>query len=184
MEISGRHFNQKEVNRIFSHIPSKTLRWWAIRSLYGWANEVADGRGIHREYELVNLYQIGIVEELASLNIPTLDMQIIMNQHFHYGLGMDAPNYLIPTELMVDRWPSANVDDQMKKMLVIAKRHAGFWVQGGTDRKKDRLVVGWRSFLVPQNKATVAGLGKEDVVTLIFIDLQVIKRNVDSWVSY
>lgn len=204
MKFTNKLFTQKEVNKIFSHIPSKTLRWWGMKGLYGWAKETPDGRGIHREYDLGNLYQIGIVEELSSLNIRTLEMQVFMNQHFHYGLGMNAPTFLIPSALMRDEWPSANVAEQMDKILAIAKRHAGFWAEGGPDRKKGQLVIAWMSFLLPREETTVAGFGEDicrsfkfpgeeaaiagfnekDVVTLIFIDLQVIKKNVDYWIDY
>lgn len=83
-------FTQKEVNKIFNHIPSKTLRWWGMRDLYGWANQINDGRGIHREYELDHLYQIGIVEELSSLNIPVEAINRIMRKHFLYGMVMQS----------------------------------------------------------------------------------------------
>jgi hypothetical protein len=194
-------FTQKEVNKIFSHIPVKTIRWWGMKGLYGWVNETADGRGIHREFDLGNLYQIGIVEELSSLNIHTLNLQVFMNQHFHYGLGMDLPTYMIPSQLMSDEWPSANVVDQMDKILALAKQHSGFWVRGSGE--KERLITGWQSFLLPREKTTVAasgedicrsfrfpgeeayiaGFDEEKVVTMIFIDLQIIKKNVDDWIK-
>jgi hypothetical protein len=204
MESTNKLFTQKEVNKIFGHIPSKTTRWWGMKGLYGWANETHDGRGVHREYDLGNLYQIGIVEELSELNIQTLHLQVFMNQHFHYGMGMDLPTYLIPSQLMSDEWPSVNVVDQMNKVLAIAKHHAGFWQRGGPDRKKERLLTGLMSFLLPREETPSAGLGEKicgsfkfpkeqaaiagfdekDVVTLIFIDLQVIKKNVNSWLDY
>lgn len=197
-------FTQKEVNKIFNHIPVKTLRWWGMKGLYGWVNETSDGRGIHREFDLGNLYQIGIVEELSSLNIHAMDLQVFMNQHFHSGLGMDLPTYMIPSQMMSDEWPSVNVVEQMDKILAIVKNHAGFWIRGGPDRKKENLITGWKSFLLLREETTVAGFGEdiyrsfkfpgeeaaiagfdnENTVTMIFIDLQIIKKSVDSWIDY
>lgn len=120
MDIAKKIFTQKEVNKIFSHIPSKTLRWWGMRDLYGWADQVNDGRGIHRLYELGNLYQIGIVEELSSLNIPVEVINRIMRKCFLSGLVM----YPIERDLEKDELGGGkrvNVADQMNKMLVITK---------------------------------------------------------------
>lgn len=113
-------FTQKEVNKIFSHIPSKTLRWWGMRDLYGWADQINDGRGIHRLYELGNLYQIGIAEELSSLNIPVEVINKIMRKRFLSGLVM------YPVEIDLERdelggGERVNVADQMNKVLVITK---------------------------------------------------------------
>ena len=113
-------FTQKEVNKIFSNIPSKTLRWWGMRELYGWADQVNDGRGIHRLYELGNLYQIGIVEELSSLNIPVEVINKIMRKRFLSGLVMH------PVEVDLEKYElgggeRVNVTDQMNKVLVITK---------------------------------------------------------------
>jgi hypothetical protein len=113
-------FTQKEVNKIFSHVPSKTLRWWGMRELYGWADQVNDGRGIHRLYELDNLYQIGIVEELSSLNIPVEFINKIMRKRFLSGLVMH------PVEVDLEKdelggGERVNVADQMNKVLVITK---------------------------------------------------------------
>jgi DNA-binding transcriptional MerR regulator len=67
--LGNRVFNQRAVNQIFRHVPIKTLRWWALQGLYGWVNEIEDKRGISREYDINNLYQLGIVENLSSLDI-------------------------------------------------------------------------------------------------------------------
>ncbi|MFZ5448999.1 MAG: hypothetical protein ACOZFS_10230 [Thermodesulfobacteriota bacterium] len=113
-------FTQKEVNKIFSHIPNKTLRWWGMGDLYGWADQVNDGRGIHRLYEVGNLYQIGIVEELSSLNIPVEVINKIMRKNFLSGLVM----YPVEPDLEKDEiggGKQVNVADQMNKILVITK---------------------------------------------------------------
>jgi hypothetical protein len=94
--LESRVFNQREVNQIFNHVPIKTLRWWALQGLYGWQSETTDKRGISREYNIRNLYQIGIVENLSSLDIrlgiikaimaklgstPAMDEVIIITKH-------------------------------------------------------------------------------------------------------
>jgi hypothetical protein len=75
-------FTQQEVNRIFGHIPSRTLREWALSGLYSWEKETEDGRGTKRHYNLLNLYQIGLVELLARLNFPMHRVKSIMKHHF------------------------------------------------------------------------------------------------------
>jgi hypothetical protein len=103
-------------------MPSKTLRWWGMRGLYGWANIVNDGRGIHREYELDQLYQFGIAEELSSLNIPVKTIERIMCKHFRLGLVMYPP-HLTEDDLEPEdeEFQEVNVAEQMDKLLVISK---------------------------------------------------------------
>ena len=119
-------YSQKEVNRIFGHIPVKTLRYWGKTGLYGWVNEISDGRGIHREYDLSNLYQIGIVEQLSSLNISSLMIKLTMDKHFRSGMRMGAPiNLGHPERVDENEWPLINVVEQMNKILVIQKSGRG-----------------------------------------------------------
>jgi hypothetical protein len=63
------NFSQKDVNEIFTDVPRETLLFWAKGPLVQWVGESTDGRGLHREYGLVNLYQFGVVRELAALNL-------------------------------------------------------------------------------------------------------------------
>lgn len=71
-------FDQRTVNKIFGHIHVNTLRFWALEGLYGWINEVEDKRGISREYDINNLYQIGVVENLSSLDVRMDVIKMIM----------------------------------------------------------------------------------------------------------
>jgi DNA-binding transcriptional MerR regulator len=80
--MNRQEFNQEEVNRIFKHIPARTLRQWALSGLYQWAGETEDGRGVKREYRLMHLYQIGIVETLAALNFKVEHIKNVMKAHF------------------------------------------------------------------------------------------------------
>ncbi|MGA2226615.1 MAG: MerR family transcriptional regulator, partial [Syntrophobacteraceae bacterium] len=63
-------YKQGEVNRIFSHIPVSTLLYWAKLPIVSWSSKVHDGRGMHRLYSRDDLYVLGLVEELVSLNFP------------------------------------------------------------------------------------------------------------------
>ena len=83
-------FSQREVNKIFSHVPSRTLRWWALMKLYDYSVKVHDRRGVHRQYLLKNLYQIGIVEALTSLNFQASQIEEIKIRDF------SASGLLIP----------------------------------------------------------------------------------------
>lgn len=67
--MGERLFTQGEVNKIFEHIPSRTLRFWVESGLVEWAGEHEDRRGRHRQYSFDNLLQLGLVEELMSLNL-------------------------------------------------------------------------------------------------------------------
>jgi hypothetical protein len=169
-------FTQKEVNKIFSHVPSKTLRWWGMRELYGWADQVNDGRGIHRLYELGNLYQIGIVEELSSLNIPVEVINNVMRKNFLSGLVMH------PVEPDLERdeiggGKRVNVVDQMNKILVITKA-----LRQGYMLNKKRRSSEYEAFLINNaDDEVVLDPGKvfQDSVKII-INLSAIKGFVDS----
>jgi hypothetical protein len=172
-------YSQKEVNRVFGHIPVKTLRWWGQMGLYGWVSETSDGRGIHREYELSNLYQIGVVEQLASLNIPSLVISMmIMKKHFRSGMRMSAPiNADQPEKVDANEWPLVNVAEQMNKILVITKVLSGTVSQPG---KRERPSYGWGSFLIEGPEEMLAVLsGRSHAETMILIDLAMIKKSVD-----
>ncbi len=80
-------YTRKERNHIFSHIPERTLRFWDDSGLTESAREKEDGRGIQREYAPWNLYQVGIVEEMASVNFPVSLIKSTMEKHFN---GRDA----------------------------------------------------------------------------------------------
>jgi DNA-binding transcriptional MerR regulator len=69
MVMGERLYTQGEVNGIYEHIPSRTLRFWVESGLVEWADEHEDRRGRHRQYSFDNLLQLGLVEELMSLNL-------------------------------------------------------------------------------------------------------------------
>ena len=76
-----RIFSQGKVGRINPDVSRKTLFVWGKYGLFEWAAERRDARGVQREYSLWNLYQIGIVRELAVLNIPLENIRIIMDRY-------------------------------------------------------------------------------------------------------
>jgi hypothetical protein len=175
MVIEKKLFTQKEVNKIFNHIPSKTLRWWGMRDLYGWADQANDGRGTHRLYELGNLYQIGIVEELSSLNIPVEVINKIMRKHFLSGLVM----YPIEPDFEKDELGGGvrvNVSNQMNRTLVIIKTLSGSYRRHLTKRFPE-----YEAFLIdkPEEKIII-GPGEILVEGVkIIISLENIKSFVD-----
>lgn len=58
-------FYQKDVNKVFSHIPPRTLLSLATSGVIEWIDERQDGRGVHRIYSLANLYQIAVATQLS-----------------------------------------------------------------------------------------------------------------------
>ncbi len=182
-------FTQKEVNKIFNHIPSKTLRWWGMRDLYGWANQINDGRGIHREYELDHLYQIGIVEELSSLNIPVEAINRIMRKHFLYGMVMQSlcedlerdelgGGSLVWADVDIDQLGDGlrvNVADQMNKMLVITKTLSGRY------KHTREIPPKYAAFLIDGTEPKIIN-GSDELLldsVMILINLKRIKNFVD-----
>lgn len=166
MDETKKVFTQKEVNRLFDRISAKTLRYWGIMQLYGWTYEFADGRGIHRQYELANIYQIGLVEQLSDLNIPIPVIRDTMAKHFCSGLRMSE----------LDKRPLANVSAQMDKLLVIEKIFT--WMD--TSWMGDDIIgfktINWHPFLVEKDEVTL----REHAGITIVIKLAAIKEFVDS----
>ncbi len=188
-----KRFSQKEVNRIFRHIPSKTLRWWGQMELYGWVGETSDSRGISREYDLGNLYQIGIVAELSSINIPSSMIKVIMCKFFRtnpmpnptinfdlwkddpYG-GTDEEHYEGMTYL---ESPFSDITKLMDNVLFITKditKSANFSQQ---NLKYKPL---WSSDLIPKDEYYLDF--PRNTVIYIAIDLANIKKLVDNLISY
>jgi DNA-binding transcriptional MerR regulator len=76
--MKERLFTQGEVNKIFGHIPSRTIRFWVESGLVEWSGTHEDRRGVHREYSIKNLWQLGLAEELMSLNLAVKFAKILM----------------------------------------------------------------------------------------------------------
>lgn len=73
------NFTQGEVNKIFCHLPSRTTRSWMESGLVEWSGEREDRRGILREYEIRNLWQLALVEKLMSLTTSVKQVKKWMN---------------------------------------------------------------------------------------------------------
>lgn len=84
--MTERLYSRNEVNLIFPHIHSRTLRSWIEAGLVGWADERMDGRGVHRLFTIGNLYQIAIVAELTPL-LPLDTIRNLMGQYFKNDQG-------------------------------------------------------------------------------------------------
>ena len=76
--MANRLYTQREVASIFRDVPNKTLIYWARQSLVEWAAETRDARGIARLYNRWNLFQLGLVRELAGLGISTENIRLQM----------------------------------------------------------------------------------------------------------
>jgi len=170
MDGTKKIFTQKEVNKLFDHIPAKTLRWWGIMQLYGWTYEFSDGRGIHRNYELANLYQIGLVEQLAGLNVPIPIIRDTMAQHFCSGLRMSE----------LHKRPLANISTQMDKLLVIKKTFTWGDNSWFDEDSHGIAYIDWVPSLVNKGDVTLY----EHTGITIVIKLEAIKEFVDSSISH
>lgn len=80
--MTNRLYTQREVSKIFSDVPNKTLIYWARQGLVEWVAETRDARGIARLYSYWNLFQIGFVRELAGIGFSIESIREIMNNNF------------------------------------------------------------------------------------------------------
>jgi len=165
-------FSQREVNKIFSHVPSRTLRWWALMKLYDYSAKVHDRRGVHRQYLLENLYQIGIVEALTSLNFQASQIEKIKIRNFSASGIIDRPD--LPP-----------LGQKMEGVLLIA-----ISPRSVDDDKEKKLVSSWHPSLtnllggvptVGLTWGTIQALKTAD--TVVLLNLSMIKQKVDSLVS-
>lgn len=153
----GRLFNQRKVNRIFNHIPIKTLRWWGLKGLYTWVSEISDKRGISREYEIANLYQIGILENLSSLDVSISVIGLIMN-----ALGNNPSMDKI---LFISKHPVKS-----REITINLKKPFYMWHHLIIESEQiNYLIVHYRE--------------RYKIATIIIIDLAIIKEFVDSLIK-
>ena len=110
-------FSQGDLTKIFPDVSRKTFFVWAKDGLFEWIAEKSDARGVHKEYSLWNLYQIGIVRELAALNVPLLMIRIIMDRYFKDHLQEGSVIEKPLEELHV----KASESDRMSKYLILFK---------------------------------------------------------------
>jgi DNA-binding transcriptional MerR regulator len=80
--MSDRLYTQREVSDIFYDVPNKTLIYWARQGLVEWVAETRDARGIARLYSYWNLFQIGLVRELAGIGLSIEIIRDIMDRMF------------------------------------------------------------------------------------------------------
>jgi DNA-binding transcriptional MerR regulator len=82
-------FTQKQINKIFKHIPSRTLLAWAEAGALSWTGESFDGRGRGRLYNEKDLYRVALTEELASLGFPLDVIAAIKVKHWDKLLAIE-----------------------------------------------------------------------------------------------
>jgi hypothetical protein len=172
--MAGGEYSQKDVNTIFKHLSIKTVRDWQIRKLYGWGNEWQDKRGIHRKYDLFNLYQIGIVEELSSCRVPILYIKGVMEKHFNAGEGIrEKRESGLPKAHRSAAHPDILL---MEKMLIIYKPGE----RKGT-RKEGNFDETWKNILVERGE--LADFVRNDnFYGIIITNLPKIKRQIDAMI--
>jgi DNA-binding transcriptional MerR regulator len=104
----AKRFNQKDLARIFPHISPRTLLSWAKLGILGWADETVNGRGRIRHYDLENCYQVKLIEELSSLNVPLDLMRVIMQKLLQESGGiagnLDSCVVIYKTRSGYDGW--------------------------------------------------------------------------------
>lgn len=171
--LEMRWFTQKEVNKVFDHIPTRTIRWWGQMGFYKWGGEFPDGRGISREYHMGNLYQVAIVEELSSLNIPTRIIKEIMDRHFsnlYPSFDLEQENEEDPSVLEPTHW---------EDILLIWKRPRGSEVG-----KRERGGYDWDSALISPGDIYEDQIGPiERSHTMILVNLMDTMKWVDARVA-
>ena len=77
--------SQSTVNKIFSHIPTRTLLALATEKVIEWYSFQEDGRGINRTYRLENLYQIAIATQLSLTGFSYANIKELVMDKFFKG---------------------------------------------------------------------------------------------------
>jgi hypothetical protein len=76
-------FTQAQANKILNWIPYTTTRDWAKAGFFQWHDGPEDGRGKHRLYSHLNLYQIALCDVLIrKTNIKSKPLIIFMQKFF------------------------------------------------------------------------------------------------------
>jgi hypothetical protein len=79
-------FSQSDVNKIYSHIATRTLHSWVEAGLVEFSDVTEDRRGKHRRYDLLNLYQFALVETLLELRIAMKPIKHLMEFAFDWPI--------------------------------------------------------------------------------------------------
>jgi DNA-binding transcriptional MerR regulator len=164
--MRNRLFSQSEVNKIFSHISGRTLRFWMESELVRWDKAHEDRRGIHRQYALENLWQLGVVEELMDLNFTTALVKVFML------IFEPRPNF--------NPWPTHS--------LIIPKRKArdlAEYAQPGSGVYDVTKTPGFHALQLVPTDELGTGLKNEfkDSVLVIIVNLQNIVERVNGLVK-
>jgi len=86
-----RTYSQSDVNKIFSHIPSRTIRSWALILPLEKDLIKTTRLGKHRKYTLENLYHLALIDELSSWGFSLDNIRAV----FRESLQMEDADILI-----------------------------------------------------------------------------------------
>lgn len=168
--MTGPLFSRMEMSDIFKDINPRTLRSWLDMGLVEWTSEKRDRRGANRLYSIEGLYQVEIIKELASANIPLLSVRTIIHIHF----------------------PTATIREKMKQIFGIAKRPGNdltFYLADPSEAGKALAALsgprrGAKRQELENGKYTSIGIGDTSPATLIIVlNLPQLKYRVDTAVS-
>ena len=101
MPITIRTYSQSEVNKIFSHIPPRTIRSWALILPLDKDLIKTTRLGKHRRYTLANLYLLALIDELSSWGFPLDYIRAVM-MHFQEFPSEYKHDILIVSKLSND----------------------------------------------------------------------------------
>jgi hypothetical protein len=160
-------YRQGEVNRIFSHIPVSTLLYWAKLPIVTWASQANDGRGMHRLYSRDDLYVLGLVEELVSLNFPLdfIRKEVTMKFFFTFVRTKGPSDAVVPSR---EKRKARSISNLQDRFIVVRK------MLGGRDRNSSASEI----------TKTPSGLldSHSDIATTV-IRLSAVVRKVDEYLA-
>lgn len=176
--LSDKLYTQGEVSKIFPDVPNKTLIYWARQELVEWAAETRDARGIARLYNRWNLFQLGLVRELAGLGILIEGIRRIMSffkdfpPEGHYSYDNEG-NKVLETCLPSEFFSSEN---GLKDKLIIIKKM--------DDRGWQEPTIAGTSNLTDDNDLFKKEFGLlMNIHTTVIINLSTIHDYVDHYIK-
>jgi hypothetical protein len=166
--VAEKLYSQSEANRIFKHLSPKTLIFWVLSGLVEWSGEHEDRRGIHRQYSLENLWQLGLAEELMSLNLPVKTVKVWM-AHVSRKLPFSIVNQ-VP-----DAWHSFTLI--VNKVKPLPKEEYDFIDDSGNQSHIAYKVPGWHtSILAPTTE--IGKMLAQEMFSISLLVVMVILQNV------
>jgi DNA-binding transcriptional MerR regulator len=179
--MNDRLFSQGEVYKIFASIPRRTLHYWAQLGLIEWREAHEDRRGAHRLYSLPDLWQIGLMEELAALGTNVTNARNTMKWvRSEYGANRDIPCAAIWGNSSIVLWKNT----PPIKPIPVSTDPATF-VEPESIISATSEVTGWdRSIILPNDDIGewVSHIFRASLVTVI-INLESIQEKVQRYLE-